>query len=165
MLTKTRTSVASLFDEQQGLLGTRRAAHLLRRCSFYFCKERVDELAGKTATEAVDLLFDDASPMPYMDKPLFADNIVDPQIIHDWIDDDSFTTSSNDTRRRRAVVTWWLRNAIFDPTAHHKCAFFLHTTFTTGFLGISVTGFVNGVNQNLNREISRFVFDHLRLLN
>lgn len=157
MSTLTKALVASIHVEQQGLLGTRRAAHLLRRTSFHFSKERVEELAVLTAAQAVDLLFDTASPTPYMPRPLFTNS--PSELIQDWIDDNNQT--GDETRKRRAVTTWWLRNAIHDTTAHHKCAFFLHTTFTIGHEGLSITG----MGQNLTQDVSRYLYDHVRLLN
>ena len=157
MTTNINTLVTPLMTQQQGPLGTRLAAHLLRRCSFHFSKERVDELALLDANAAVDLLFDSASPAPYMVRPLFNDDVNNTPI-QDWIDDD---TNTDEVRKRRAVCAWWLRNSIFDPTAHHKVAMFLHTTFSTSHDGLVISG--NG--QSLTRDVSRFLYDHLRLLN
>jgi hypothetical protein len=44
-------------DARQGLLGTRLAAHLLRRTTYQITPTRIAEFAGKTADEAVELLF------------------------------------------------------------------------------------------------------------
>jgi hypothetical protein len=55
----------------QGALGTRRAAHLLRRTSFHYTRQRVDELAALTASEALDLLLK-AYPLQ-VEQPLYAE--------------------------------------------------------------------------------------------
>lgn len=157
MLTNTMTAVSSDINiQQQGPLGERLAAHLLRRCSFHFTRARVKQLALLTADQAVDLLFNTASPAPYLTKPLYAHVNTGP--IYDWIDNPNIS-GAFETNKRRAVMTWWLRNAMFDDTAHHKTAFFLHTTFTTGHEMLSVSG--NGTNYNA--QISRYLYDHVRL--
>ena len=166
MLTMTKPLVASLNVQQSGPLGPRRAAHLLRRCSFHFSKERVDQLALLDADQAVDLLFDTPSPAPYLVRPLYVRNLTSEDFIQDWIPTDGTLLNKHDydqVRKRRAVSSWWLRNAIVDDTAHHKCAFFLHTTFTTSHEGLVINSPVNGQNQNLTRDISRYLYDQLNL--
>ena len=158
MLSHTHTlAMASLAVQQTGVLGPLLAGHLLRRSSFHMSKERIEQLAALTADQAVDLLFDTAAPAPYMVKPLYAHQSGDS--IDDWIDNSD--SNNYETNKRRAVTVWWLRNAIFDNTAHHKVAFFLHTTFTTSHEGLSISG----MGQNLTRDVSRYLYDHVRLLN
>ncbi len=149
--------MASLAVQHTGVLGPILAGHLLRRCSFHMSKERIEQLAVLTADQAVDLLFDTPAPAAYMVKPLYAHQTSSP--VDDWIDDSAST--GFETNKRRAVATWWLRNAIFDTTAHHKVAFFLHTTFTTSHEGLSI----GGMGQSLTRDVSRYLYDHVRLLN
>lgn len=157
----TKPLVASLAVQQSGPLGKRRAAHLLRRCSFHISKARVDQLATMTADAAVDLLFDSPTPAPYLPRPLYWRLPSNGGNASDWIPNDS---NYQESLRRRAVTAWWLRNAIFDDTAHHKVAFFLHTTFTTGMEGVSVSGSVNGQFQSLTRDVARFGYDHWQLM-
>jgi len=146
--------------ERTGPLNRKLAAHLLRRSSFRFTKERVDELSVMTASQAVDDLFDNPSPPPKTVRPLdgyeFKPN--DPPCKPDemdWIPQET-DRCSQERLRREYVPTWWFHNALSDPQAHHKSAFFLHTIFTTGY-----------VNTNLPYEfhVSASQYDHYRLLN
>ncbi len=131
------------------------AAHLLRRSSFRFTKEKVDELTGMSAADAVDILFDQPSPPLDIERPVDHLNINSPSKVIDWIplDEDLY---SQESIRREYVATWWFNNAFSDHTARHKTAFFLHTTFTTGFDGVSLP---------FPHHVSSYLFDHLRLLN
>ncbi len=149
----TTTSLAS----RSGSLGIQLAGHLLRRTSFRFTKPRVDELEVLDADAAVDNLFNTAVPTPYIPRPLDYDEDVYNATGGEWIDDDN-AQDVNEGNRRQWVATWWLRNAIYDPSATHKLAFFIHTFFTTSYEGISGSGV--GAYQ-----LSRFFYDHLALLN
>ena len=144
------TSSATILVNRTGTLGTKLAAFLLRRASFRFTKEMVDDLAGRTAASAVNLLFNNPAPDPYLERPLHHDDPDDT----DWIPNDS---NRLETLRRQYVAAWWFQNALLDHTAHHKSAFFLHTTFTVGYSGVAA-----GAE---NRHVSRYFYDHLRLLN
>lgn len=145
---------------RSGTLGVQLAAHLLRRASLHFSKSRVDELAVMTATQAVNELFDNPAPTPYIPRPLdpMSDEPMDSgpynNIGGEWIDDD--TNNTREGYRRRYVSGWWLRNALYDTSATHKLAFFLHTLFT---------GAIEGVSSGSYYQISRFFYDHLALLN
>jgi len=144
----TTTSLAP----RSGNLGIQLAGHLLRRTSFRLTKPRVNQLAAMTANAAVDDLFNNASPTPYIPRPL------DYEISGgEWIDDDS-APDGNETLRRYWVCVWWFRNALYDPSATHKLAFFIHTLFPVSHNGTSGSG----VSFN---QLSRFFFDHLALLN
>jgi len=127
------TTIVTSLDTRTGVLNKKLAAHLLRRASFRFTKEKVDQLANLTAAQAVNNLFNNAAPAPYMPRPLDWETTGD----RDWIpQEDSF----KDTLRRQYVSAWWLQNALLDPTAHHKTVFFLHTNFATSHVGLSITG-------------------------
>lgn len=146
----TTTSLAP----RSGSLGVQLAAHLQRRASFHLTKPRIDALAAMTANTAVNTLFDNPVPTPYIPRPL------DPNTFStsggEWIDNNS-NDSNFEGARRRYVAGWWFRNAIHDPSATHKLAFFIHTFFTVSYQ-------VSGAGNHYN-DISRHFYDHLALLN
>lgn len=55
----------------QGALGTRRAAHLLRRTSFRYNKSKVDQMAGQTAAQALTSLLQAYNQ--YLQQPIYDD--------------------------------------------------------------------------------------------
>jgi len=136
---------------RSGNLGVRLAAHLLRRTSFRFTKPRVDELKGITADVAVENLFNTPVPDPYIDKPLDFE-LHEQTGDGEWIDNDT-VGNDNEGLRREWVAGWWFRNALYDPSATHKLAFFIHTLFTVSHVGLAAP------------EGSRYFYDHLLLLN
>ncbi|MEM6348223.1 MAG: DUF1800 family protein [Bacteroidota bacterium] len=100
--------MASL-SPKTGVLGNRLAAHLLRRTSYHFTKERVESLAQMTASQAVaDLV--QAPPAPSINGPA------------------SISKANN--------ITWWMNQALNDPTINHRMAFFLHTLFVADFMAM-----------------------------
>ena len=143
----TTTSLAP----RGGSLGVSLAAHLLRRASFRLTKPRVDQFANMTANAAVNNLFNTAVPAPYIPRPL--DYRIHAATGGEWIDDDNAPVE-NETNRRQWVAGWWFRNALNDPSATHKLAFFIHTFFTISYPGVAA-----GVHA------SRYIYDHLALLN
>jgi uncharacterized protein (DUF1800 family) len=110
----------------QGTLGTRRAAHLLRRLSFRFTKERIAELANMSASAAVDALL---TPVPFeLEQPIW-DDIDTPDVENiTWINPPgtALPAGTQDASFRRWVTTWWLNEALKDPGATHKLTFFFH---------------------------------------
>ena len=144
------TSLVTSLTQRTGVLNKKLAAYLLRRSSFHFSKDKVDALANMTAGAAVNNLFNNASPAPYLPRPLNYEETTDP----DWI---PLNTNAQEGLRRQYVAAWWFQNALLDQTANHKSAFFLHTIYATSHVGLSVTG-------NLSRDVSRFLFDHFALL-
>lgn len=107
----------------QGTLGTRRAAHLLRRMSFRYTKERVDLLAGMTAANAVSTLLTIA-PLQY-DEPIYDDGTTPAVENLKWMTPGT-ALPAEDFVLRRWVVAWWLGEALADPGARHKMMMFLH---------------------------------------
>jgi hypothetical protein len=114
-------------NARQGALGNRLAAHLLRRTTFFFTPERISDIAGMTATAAVDSLIA-SSPLTHPEGPI------------NWMDGSTpwLTTgpsaSGPDTfmgRRRRAVWMWVLNEMLHDPSVQHKMALFWHGIFVT----------------------------------
>jgi len=147
----TTTSLAP----RSGSLGVSLAAHLLRRASFRFTKPRVDQFANMTANAAVNNLFNTSVPVPYIPQPLdFRVHAANSN--GEWLNDDSTDSISgvNETNRRQWVIGWWFRNALYDPSATHKLAFFIHTFFTTSYAGVAA-----------GYQASRYFYDHLALLN
>ena len=90
-----------------GVLGKRLAAHLLRRSTYHYNRERVDTFAQMTATQAVEDLL---KPMP------------------------TPTVSTPPTLDKSTISTWWMHQALLDPTIHHRMAFFLHTLYVVDFM-------------------------------
>ncbi|MEM9722371.1 MAG: DUF1800 family protein [Bacteroidota bacterium] len=97
--------MASL-NAQNWALGTRLAAHLLRRCSYHYTRDRIDALSQLTAPQAVaDIL--QAMPSP--------------------------TVAGPPTITKANTLGWWMYEALQDTTIHHKMTFFLHTLFVVDF--------------------------------
>ncbi|MBK8557852.1 MAG: DUF1800 family protein [Lewinellaceae bacterium] len=110
----------------QGVLGQRRAAHLLRRTSFRFTKAKVDELASMSAAQALAQLL---SPNPLqLDQPVFAENANDTPAT--WINPPQPPTvplpTMDEELLTRYVMAWWVHEAAQDPGATHKVTYFLH---------------------------------------
>ena len=105
-----------------GALGTRRAAHLLRRTTFRYQRPRVDELAALTAADALANLL---TPSPLlMDQPVYGSSA------ETWINPPSPPNTpvpgEDDDALRRYVIGWWINEAVHDPGAGHRMEFFLH---------------------------------------
>ncbi len=115
-----------------GVLGTRRAAHLLRRTSFRYTKTKVDELASQTAAQALaDLL---TLQTRQLEQPVYsASNAVAPV---PWVNPPGMTLPTQDFILRRYLSGWWINEALHDPGIGHKMTLFFHqymiTTVTTG---------------------------------
>lgn len=109
----------------QGALGKRKAAHLLRRCSYQYTRQRVDALALKTATEALDELLN-LSPL-LLEQPVFA--ATSGQTPATWINPPQAPSTpgpADDFELRPYVIAWWANEAFHDPGIGHKMTFFLH---------------------------------------
>lgn len=113
------------FNPRNGTLGTRLAKHLLRRTTFNFNKERIDDFAKKTAAEAVNELF----KFPDLQLPKGPISYKNGKYIVDSVNgnDDSLTNSLND----QLVINWFIYESIFDYSIRHKLVWFLHTCFVT----------------------------------
>lgn len=125
------------FTVYSGLLGKKKALHLLRRTCFAYTKADVDTFANYTASQAVDLLFQDkAAPA----AP------VDPATGLTWIGTLS-TGSEKDQDLQEYFKAWWqgqMLPALDHPdrlsiSAREKVVFWLHTFFTAiqGTIGSS----------------------------
>jgi uncharacterized protein (DUF1800 family) len=104
-----------------GPLGLRRAAHLLRRTSYRYTRERADALAALTATEALTDLLTPTPPL--LEQPVYG------SANSTWINPPqppSATLPADDFELRRYVMAWWVHEALHDPSAGHRMQFFLH---------------------------------------
>lgn len=152
-----------------GSLGHRRAAHLLRRTSFRFTKTKVDDLANKTANQAVSTLLM-ATPLQ-MDQPVYDDPGTDPVENTTWILPPGDSLPAEDFVLRRYVMGWWLNEALFDPGITHKMAFFFHQ-----FMAVTASSYGNthffdylsllrwGATGNFKKLATKIVTDNCMLL-
>lgn len=115
-----------------GPLGTRNAAHLLRRVTFGPTRQQIDEFALLTADEAVTQLFNQVLP----DPPL----PVDTETGSDWILTPPTDNNSGDDTLQEYFKRWFIGQMLsagvtgpLSPaySAREKIVFFLHTHFTT----------------------------------
>ena len=113
----------------QGTLGTRRAAHLLRRASFRYNKSRVDALAGMNPTDAVASLLVKA-PLQ-MTQPVYDDPDSDPVENIEWLIPEGQDFPGQDPLLRRYVAGWWLNEALWDPGIGHRMGLFYHQYMAT----------------------------------
>ncbi len=122
-----------------GVLGKRRAAHLLRRTTYNPTRERIDDFATKTPYQAVTLLIKNSSPV--LTEP------IDHQTGQPWINSGPPPVSSN-FHLKQYTMGWWVNEALHDTTISRKMAFFLHSNFVVSF----------------NSENEERYFDYLALL-
>lgn len=113
----------------QGQLGRRKAAHLLRRTSFRFTREKVDELSNMTAAEALTTLLT-AYPL-VLEQPVYANGPATPVT---WINPPqppSAPLPAEDSELTPYVLAWWVNEALHDPGISHKMSLFFHQFITT----------------------------------
>lgn len=113
----------------QGQLGRRKAAHLLRRTSFRFTREKVDELSNMTAAEALTSLLT-AYPL-VLEQPVYANGPATPVT---WINPPqppSAPLPAEDSELTPYVLAWWVNEALHDPGISHKMSLFYHQFLTT----------------------------------
>lgn len=103
-----------------GTLGTRLAAHLLRRGSYYVTRDRIDQFAGMTADQAVDALF--------VSSPHIIDEPIDYETGQPWINS-GMDPYSDTNRLLHYIAGWWIHEAFKSPSIDYKIMFFLHSTF------------------------------------
>jgi len=108
----------------QGVLGRRKAAHLLRRASFRFSRAKVDEMAGQPAAEALTALF--ASIAVQLDQPLYTNGPAAPV---SWINPPqppSAPLPADDDELTPYVMAWWVNEALHDSSITHRMCLFFH---------------------------------------
>lgn len=130
--------MASL-DPHGGVLGRRKAKHLLNRSSWNITKSRINSLSSMTANQAVDTILNK--------QDLTLDEPIDPETGEPWINGRTPPISSN-FRLRAYTTAWWMNEALLDKSIGHKMEFFLHTNFS-----------VSSASQDAER-----LFDHFALL-
>lgn len=110
-------------------LDLRLAKHLLRRATFNFSKEQLENFVGMSATDAVNSIAtnpDNIVSEPYDPLP---QNVPDGYWTSSTEPPNSFT---GQVRKRAHVCAWWWYNAVNQISLKHKLSFFLHTSFTVG---------------------------------
>ena len=135
--------MSELLLPHTGVLGLRKAKHLLRRATFNYSKNNIDEMATMTASEAISFLTSDSNYL--LSEPFDYQN-------------DGFWTSSNELpnsfstqdKKRAYVCSWWWYNAVNQFTIKYKLSYFMFTSFT--------------VANNSNSGASTYFFDYLKLL-
>ncbi|MFZ4633807.1 MAG: DUF1800 family protein [Saprospiraceae bacterium] len=108
-----------------GSLGRRRAAHLLRRSSFNYTKDRVDALATQTASQAVASLLSFRPQLydqPYYDVPSTTGVVEAIQ----WLLPTGQTAPGQEYEMRWNVTSWWINEALHDTGIGNKMIFFWH---------------------------------------
>lgn len=130
-----------------GVLGLRKAKHLLRRASFAYNKDIINTFADLNINDALTHLTSvetNAWEEPY--DPLPTDN---PDAF--WLSSSELpNTFDGQARKRRIVSSWWWYNALNQVSLRHKLTFFLHTSFT--------------VSKDDGSGTSTHFYDHIRLL-
>jgi uncharacterized protein (DUF1800 family) len=114
--------MASL-DPIQGNLGQKRAAHLLRRTSFRYTKNKVNALANLQAFQSIPSLL--AYESLKMDQPVYDDSANGLDNVT-WILPPGQALPAQDFVLRPLVISWWLNEALNDSGISHKMALFFH---------------------------------------
>ncbi len=121
-----------------GVLGHRHAMHLLRRATYIQNKMTIDATAAKTASEAVDDLFD----IPDLTLPEPIDRNTLEHFINLGIE-----PTSNNGFLKTSIGAWWMEEALQDNSIGHKLEFFFHSILI--------------INSNIGQP--RQLFDYLNL--
>jgi len=130
-----------------GAMGTRRAAHLLRRSTYRYTRARVDELASMSADAALDTILTDYPQQlvqPVYDNPATT-GVIENEV---WLLPPGLPQPAEDFILRRYNMGWWINEALHDSGIGHKMTFFFHQ-----YLAVAAN---SGGNANY--------FDYLRLL-
>jgi uncharacterized protein (DUF1800 family) len=115
-----------------GVLGTKRATHLLRRASFGPTKEQIDSFATLTADQAVAQLFLQPLPAPVLP--------IDPKTGTGWLISGTTDANSADGDLQQFFKGWFMAQMLskgVDPgfslaySTREKIVFFIHTVLTT----------------------------------
>lgn len=106
------------------ILGTRKAAHLLRRATFGATKKEIDTWANKTPQQAIEELLVSSTDFPAPPK--------DPATGNAWVNPKPSEANSNKDALKRQLKLWWLNHMCASSlSAQEKLTYFLHTHFTT----------------------------------
>ncbi len=119
-------------SEYTGLLGYKRAAHLLHRASFGATKSEIDNFATLTPALAIAKLFQ--QPLP---EPIFP---IDPETGTEWFVSGTTDANSGDSDLQEFFKGWLIGQMLsvgVNPaaslaySAREKIVFFIHTVLTT----------------------------------
>lgn len=130
--------MASL-TQRSGQLGTRLAAHLLRRTCYNVSKARIDTFAQKTAAQAVNELFvfsDFALP----DGPISHINGI-AYMTQSPIPNDINHGGLSNGDKRKISYSWWLNELMLDTSIKGRLANFHKSIWTTGRPANGIEGF------------------------
>lgn len=153
----------------QGALGKHRAAHLLRRCSYRYTKQRIDQLASMNVDQAVnDLLA--LTPLE-LDQPVY-DNPGTPGIEQvKWLLPTGQTFPDQEFQLRQRVIGWWLNEALEDKGIGHRMSFFFHQYLATNITTYNHATFFDylsllrwGCLGNLKKMAAKIVSDNTMLI-
>ena len=156
-----------------GVLGRRRAAHLLRRSSYRFTKTKVDELANQTAAQALSSLlqlYPFQVEQPHYDDPA----TIGINENSTWCLPYGLTAPVEESKLRRNVVGWWLHEAVRDAGIGHKMTLFFHQYLVTDIVSYGTAHFFDylallrwGALGNFKKLVTKMVVDNcmLRYLN
>ena len=132
MAGKPSRTMASL-SPLKGSLGHRRAAHLFRRTRFNVTKPKVDQMAGQTATQALNSLLQ-LNPLQ-LSQPIYKDLLTTGSPIQTWLLPLPGTPAANlptdDFVLRRWAMDWWCNEALRDTGIGHTMHFFFHQFMQT----------------------------------
>lgn len=153
----------------QGTLGERRAAHLLRRTSYRYNRQHLQQLTTMTVDQAVNELL--ALQPLTMEQPVYdppGTPTVEQQI---WlIPPTNFDTALEFAYRQR-VLGWWLNEALEDSGIGHRMMFFFHQYMATNILTYNHATFFDylrllrwGCLGNLKKLMTKMVADNTMLL-
>lgn len=124
--------MASL-NVRPGALGRRLAHHLLSRVTYNITPSRIDYFATRTATQAINELFDpNSSPPVWPDGPLDATGV---KVFSDSDYQHEPGYSYNGTFRRRAVDTWRTYEAMGATNAKWKIIHYFASIFSVQTVG------------------------------
>ena len=112
-------------DSFTSVLGYENAYHLLRRTTFNITKTRILEISTKTATEALDILFNFVEPSSPSPLNANAETIL-PTAAQPTFNDTLATQNASSLNK-----SWWLFHAFKDKSAQYKISLFLHLLFIT----------------------------------
>jgi uncharacterized protein (DUF1800 family) len=157
----------------QGTLGTRRAAHLLRRVSFRYNKSKVDQLASQSVTQALDVLLQPYNQ--YLSQPIYDDANTSNNENATWILPLPGTPTdqlpNQDFVLRRYVVSWWSDEALRDPGIVHKMMIFWHQYMAASLQSSGSKQFFDylsllrwGALGNFKKLATKIVTDNVMLL-
>jgi uncharacterized protein (DUF1800 family) len=157
----------------QGILGSRRAAHLLRRTSFRYNKSKVDQFSNQTAVQALTTLLQPYTQ--YLQQPIYDDATTLTNENTTWIlplpGTDNASLPNQDFVLRRYVISWWSDEALRDPGIGHKMMVFWHQYMTVSNQASGSKQFFDylsllkwGALGNFKKMATKIVTDNVMLL-